>query len=863
MADDDVALMEAQQQIHEMIAKRAPLHQTLDAIALWANVMLPDATVAFMRYDARLCTLSLMGSDRFSPGYAQRLQQVPIGPCAASFGAAAFDRRLTVTEDIERDPRWATFREAALEEGFRACWSMPVITTDGELVGTFSTYFRSPRKPTAGVERLLRQAAALIGLAVVRDRDTRDHRALSEWRRSLFINHPDGVYEFDLEGRFQRCNAALERITGYQEAELVGLHFNQFVVEDFREQSQAAFDAARGGEALTCETMGIHASGKPYHLEITNFPVEMDGEIVGIYGICRDITARKARDDELRLLKRGVESSPNGIIMVDARQVDMPVVYANPAFSAITGYTPEEILGRNCRFLQGSETDRESVAAIQEAVRSHSGVDVTLINYRKDGTPFWNHLSISPVFDDSGACTHFVGTQEDITQQKAQEAQIAYQATHDLLTGLPNRTAFSDALDVAFEHAQRHDDMLAVMSIDLDGFKAVNDGLGIHLSNQALAYVAQRLRKCLKSGELLARLVGDEFGVLLSAGRTREEVGDLAEALLEALAMPIEVEDQLLHISASIGIAANDRSLEQAHQLIQYADLAVQQAKRQGRNTWRWYRGRKRACYRDSVQLRHDLHTALMENDFELHYQPLVDAMSGQIRSVEALVRWRHPSRGLVSPGEFIPLAEETGLIIPLGRWVLRKACQEIAEFNARSERVLPVAVNVSTLQFHRDGFLGEVRQILHETGLPPRLLELEVTESVLMDGADEVIDMMKTLKTLGVRVAIDDFGTGFSSLSYLRDLPTHKVKLDRSFIQHALTNRRSSAIVQGIITMAHHMEMVVVAEGVETREQRDDMVHRNCDLLQGYLFSRPISLEALEAPPSRLPNGEGSPVAL
>jgi len=485
-----------------------------------------------------------------------------------------------------------------------------------------------------------------------------------------------------------------------------------------------------------------------------------------------------------------------------------------------------------------------------------------LLNYRKDGTPFWNHLGISPVFDDAGACTHFVGIQEDITQQKAQEAQIAYQATHDLLTGLPNRTAFSDALDAAFEYAEHHDEMLAVMSIDLDGFKAVNDGLGLHLSNQALVHVAQRLRKCLKSGELLARLVGDEFGVLLPAGRTREEVGELAEALLEALAIPMEVGGQQLHISASIGIAANDRSLEQAHQLIQHADLAVQQAKRQGRNTWRWHRGRKTASCRDNVQLRHDLHTALLEGDFELHYQPLVDPLSGRIRSVEALVRWRHPTRGMVSPGDFIPLAEETGLIIPLGRWVLRQACVEMAELNARGERVLPVAVNISTLQFHRDGFLHDVEEILRETGLPARLLELEVTESVLLDGADEVIGMMESLKAMGVRVAIDDFGTGFSSLSYLRDLPTHKVKLDRSFIQHAMTNRRSSAIVQGIITMAHHMEMVVVAEGIETEQQRDDMVHRNCDLLQGYLFSRPVPLQALEALPSRLPAGEGTPVS-
>jgi EAL domain-containing protein (putative c-di-GMP-specific phosphodiesterase class I) len=243
-----------------------------------------------------------------------------------------------------------------------------------------------------------------------------------------------------------------------------------------------------------------------------------------------------------------------------------------------------------------------------------------------------------------------------------------------------------------------------------------------------------------------------------------------------------------------------------------------------------------------------------MEELFELHYQPLVDALSGQVRSVEALVRWRHPTKGLVSPGEFVPLAEETGLIIPLGRWVLRKACQEIAELNARSERVLPVAVNISTLQFHRDGFLGEVKQILHETGLPPRLLELEVTESVLLDGAEQAIELINRLKAMGIKVALDDFGTGFSSLSYLRDLPIHKVKLDLAFIKDITTDRSNAAIVQGIITMAHHLDLVVVAEGIEEREQQQDLVRRNCDLLQGFLFAKPMSLEAVMRLPDLLP---------
>jgi len=254
------------------------------------------------------------------------------------------------------------------------------------------------------------------------------------------------------------------------------------------------------------------------------------------------------------------------------------------------------------------------------------------------------------------------------------------------------------------------------------------------------------------------------------------------------------------------------------------------------------------------VSLRHDLHAGLMENQFEIYYQPLVDAVTGRIHSVEALVRWHHPTRGMIAPGEFISLAEQTGQIVPLGLWILRQACAEMADFNAHRERPLPVAVNISSLQFVRDGFLDDVRRVLKETGISPQLLELEVTESVLLDGTAPVIELMKTLKALGVRLVLDDFGTGYSSLSYLRDMPVHKVKLDRSFVEQTTTDHRIAAIVQGVITMAHHMDMTVVAEGVETREQQEDLARRHCDILQGYLFARPMPLAELKQLPDLFP---------
>ncbi len=571
--------------------------------------------------------------------------------------------------------------------------------------------------------------AGLIALAIVKDRDSRQHRELAEWHRSLFVNHPDGVYVFDLDGRFQRCNEALERISGYPEKALLGRHFNEFIHAEYHEQTQAAFDAAKAGASRHYETLGIHANGKPHYLEITNFPVTFDGRIVGVYGICHDITHRKR-----------------------------------------------------------------------------------------------------------------------------QAAKIAYQATHDLLTGLPNQTVLDERLENEFRQSRQSQRLLSVLYLDLDGFKAINDCLGHTVGNQLLVAVAGRLRQLLRPGDTLVRLNGDEFVFLLPGFSSREEVAAAAEGVLLTLELPFEIGGRALHISTSIGVACSDENIHKATDLIQHADMAVEAAKRQGRNTWQWYRGEDGQSVNQHVLLRYDLHAALRENQFELFYQPIVDAVSGQIHSVEALVRWHHPRHGMVSPGIFIPIAEQTGQIIPLGRWVLRQACQDLADLRAEGEWVFPVAVNISSLQFHREGFLEEVQRILDETGLPPELLELEVTESILMGGAKQAIEMISTLRGMRIAVTIDDFGTGFSSLSYLRDLPIHKIKLDRAFIRDVLTNQRNAALVKGIITMAHHMGLEVVAEGIEEQEQQWDLVRRRCDLLQGFYFARPMPLGDLLKLPDILP---------
>lgn len=850
-----LSLLEAQQAIHELIARQRPLNETLEAITDWMRQMMPGALTSIMRYDPGRHTISLVPNAQFSDRYTALMQHQGVGPDVGTCGTAAYHKQLVITEDISTDPRWAAFRKAAKGEGLRACWSVPILTGNGELLGTFATYYRTPTYPTETARRSLERAAGLTALALLRHRDIHQHSALSEWHRTLFENQPDGVYTFDLSGHFQSCNPALLRITGYDEEQLIGFHFNQSVAPEYRERTQEFFDRACSGESVSYETVGIHAEGHTYYLEISNFPVVLNGEIVGVYGVCREVTDRKRQEADLRLLKRGIESSPNGILMADAREPDLPIVYANPAFIDITGYELQEVIGRNCRFLQGPESDPIVIEKIRKGISDRTDVEAILRNYRKDHKPFWNQLRLSPVFDESGICTHFIGIIQDISRQWEQEARIAHQATHDLLTDLPNQALFAEQMSKALEDYKDEPGTVAALYMDLDGFKPINEGLGHDVGNQVLIAVANRLKKLLPAKALLARLVGDEFGILWKECDGGYSVIKLAEQILAALAVPLVVQGHNLHLSTSIGIASNQLSLKMPYELMQYADVALEQAKRQGRNTWQWYKGNQTEDTRFNVALRHDLHNALKESQFELYYQPVVDAFSGRIRSTEALVRWHHPARGMVSPGVFIPLAEQTGQIVPLGLWILRQACEEMAAFNAGRERALPVAVNISSLQFNRHGFLDDVKQILADTRLPPQLLELEVTESVLLNGTSSVIGLMDTLKAMGIRVALDDFGTGFSSLSYLRDLPTHKVKLDRSFIKDIDSDRRIAAIVQGVITMAHHMDMVVVAEGIETPEQREDLAKRHCDLLQGYYFARPMPLASLQSLSETLPD--------
>lgn len=547
------------------------------------------------------------------------------------------------------------------------------------------------------------------------------------------------------------------------------------------------------------------------------------------------------------LLQRCLEASYNGVLIADAQAPDQPIIYVNPAFERITGYTEEEVLGRNCRFLQGSQTYQPAVDEIRRSLAEQREVHVVLRNFRKDGSAFWNDLYIAPVPDERGVVTHFIGVQNDISERKRFESELAYNASHDVLTGLPNRSLLEDRLLQGCQIARRYTRELAVMLIDLDGFKPINDTLGHAVGDRILVEVAQRMSEQIRPGDTLARLGGDEFVVVLPDLAHGEDALLVAERLIHSIARPYHFNELELHVTASIGITLSDGEVDQPMKLIQEADLAMYQAKQLGRNNYQWYTEHLNQEVSERMTLRNELQKAIESMSFELHYQPQIDARSGALLGWEALLRWPHEERGLISPMRFIPVAEDTGQIIPISHWVLDTACRQSRQL---LERGLPsgvVSVNISAVHFLRHNFVDTVRRALERSGLPAHLLELEITESVLLKDAERAIQLLHELKALGVGIALDDFGTGYSSLSYLKDLPIDKVKIDRSFVHELITDARDAAITQGIISMAHHLDLRVVAEGVETAEQAEFLVRSQCDAFQGFLYAMPMTFEELQ----------------
>lgn len=554
--------------------------------------------------------------------------------------------------------------------------------------------------------------------------------------------------------------------------------------------------------------------------------------------VIRDITQRKHQEAELRLWAKVFEGSNEAIMILDAK---LCIVLVNKTYEALMGFTAEEVVGVNAGQVGASQHPHGFFRNLIAVLTEHGSWLGELTSQRKNGETFPSWFSISRVLGSDGQVENYIAIFTDISERKKSRERLNFLAHHDSLTELPNRTLLNDRLNMAIKAAKRRQEKLGLLFIDLDRFKNINDSLGHAAGDHILRQTAMRLKNVIRSDDTVARLGGDEFVVLVPRVRDERDLAEVAIKVRGALSAPYVLEDIPLHLSPSIGIAIYPEDGDSASMLIKNADAAMYLAKEKGRNNYQFYTPLLNSRTLDRLKLEYDLRVALDLGQFELHYQPQIDALTQQLYGAEALIRWRHPERGLVPPNDFIPLAEEIGLIVPIGGWVITEAARQITKWRAEGLSQMVVSVNISALQFHQVGFLGEVQAIMEAVGAVPHSLELELTESMLMSDMDVSIAVLQKFRDLGYRIAIDDFGTGFSCLNYLRRLPVNILKIDQSFIRDMQTDEASLAIVSYIIRLAQSLGMDTIAEGVETSTEMTLLLNEECHLMQGYHFSKAL----------------------
>lgn len=576
-------------------------------------------------------------------------------------------------------------------------------------------------------------------------------------------------------------------------------------------------------------------------------PQRIGSEIVGRVYSFRDITQKLLEEDELRIRERAIEASTHGVAIIDISKPDMPIIYVNKAFERITGYSERQILGQNLSLLHGSKVEHVNQKRINLAIKELREETVELESYRRSGEIFWAEVGVAPVRDSFDNVKHYVCIVNDITQRREMEEQLIQQATHDYLTELPNRVLLTDRVDQAILQAKKKGNMLAFLFLDLDHFKMTNDTLGHSIGDRLLQAVSNRLLIATNDFDTVCRLGGDEFVVLLQDIASETQAQQKAEEILHSIAQPFQVDQYNLKITGSIGISYYPKDGDDYESLMKSADLSMYHAKDSGRNTYRSYDKEMNMRIVNRMQLDNALRDSLKRNEFHLVYQPFIQLDTNKIIGVEALLRWHSHILGNVPPYEFIGMAEENGMIIDIGLWVLREACNQLVRWHKQGYNQLSVAVNISGRQFRQTHLSEVIEKILIETGLPAKFLELELTESLLVDNVKHAVETMYELKDMGVKLVIDDFGTGYSSLSYLKQFPVDKLKIDRSFISESINRENDAAITKAIINLGHSLNLEVLAEGVETELQRDFIINNGCDYAQGYYFSVPQKAEELQ----------------
>jgi len=735
----------------------------------------------------------------------------------------------------------AAVREAAagrIAEGLRAGSSQgefPLLGADGREIPHF---FISRRLTLEGQERLI-----IIGSDLSERIGAERLLQASEQRFRRLINDiPNiAVQGYDSARRVIFWNPASETLYGYTRAEALGRLLEDLILPEEMRTESIDLHARwlRDGTPIPAGEIDLrHKDGHSVPVHSSHTLVRNADGSAEMYCIDIDLRAAREAQSQLRLAAQVFECSGEAILITDAGQ---RILTVNDAFTRITGYRADEIIGRTPKQLASGYHDAAFYQRMWQELGEKGRWQGEIWNRRKNGETYPEWLGISAVRDHAGRLTHYVAIFSDITEKKAIEARLEYLAHHDPLTGLPNRLLLRDRLEQALALAAREQLRVAVMFLDLDHFKDINDTLGHAIGDRLLQAVVDRLNGCVRETDTISRQGGDEFLIVLTGLHEGRTASAVAQKILQRMDEPFIIEGHTLSSSFSIGIALYPDDGDDFDTLLLKADTAMYHAKESGRDTYRFFTEQMNAYALERLELQNHLRLALERNELSLHYQPQIDLASGRVIGAEALLRWTSPVLGPVPPARFIPVAEDSGLIVPIGEWVLREACRQAEAWRQAGLPSLVVAVNLSALQFRRSDPVQLVGQILADSGLPAPCLELELTESLLVEDADDVLNTLERLKALGVRLAIDDFGTGYSSLSYLKRFPIDKLKIDQSFVRDIASDADDAAIVSVIIELGRILKLQTIAEGVENAAQLDFLTRQGCSNAQGYLFGRPM----------------------
>ncbi|OSM01768.1 sensor domain-containing protein [Magnetofaba australis] len=689
--------------------------------------------------------------------------------------------------------------------------------------------------------------------------DQRDARIALRMADLSINSAREAIFWLTEEGRIHFINAAAAVLLGRPRGQLVDMRLSE--LEEGLDEAgwQARWERLQQSGSWTLEGLWRNARGVGVPVESNAAHIRFEGVDYALV-VARDIRQRRDAEEKLHtvaqtfhqammdaedhvaLTRKAFASAIEGVVVVGA---DGYIESVNPAFTEITGYSAEEALDSSPALLHHDHHGQGFFNAMWEEIERTGSWVGEVWNRRRDGESFPQRLALTAIRGSDGEINHYVAVIHDMTELRRSEQELHMQTFYDALTGLPNRSLFKDRLAHSLRQASRMNEQMAILFVNLDLFKKINDSLGHACGDELLRLIAGRFKSRLRDGDTACRLGGDEFAVLIENLEQAQDAVMVTQKLFDAVEQPFQIRGHEAHITLSVGISLYPADGEDAEALLRTADMAMTRAKQAGRNNFQFYTAAMDTQALERLRIENQLRHALVNEEFVLHYQPKVELSSGRVVSMEALVRWQKPDGAMVPPGVFIPVAEETALIGPMGDWILRAACLQTRQWVESGYDHLRVAVNISARQFQQRDFVQQVQAVLEDTGLNPRHLELEITESLMMVDVEQAIESLSQLKALGLCMSVDDFGTGYSSLSYLKRFPIHALKIDQSFVREITTDADDAAIVSAIVSMAHNLNLEVVAEGVETAEHLEFLKKLQCEEIQGYYFSKPLDAKA------------------